>query len=177
MFNSNCWQKGLKFARLFCQDQDQDFFPRAASRPRPWSRGLHLCPVCPLNYILRTKISPWVEGGWGRCDDGSMVAVTVGSSTSLSRLSSCGCCCVGPMSIAAVVLSIIAEYVLSLSSSYAENCVYNHLWHDVRVVEKVKRALNNIHRRCCRLSVSEFHNRIIESVLYPREMRCSVTLV
>jgi len=39
-------------SRLFCQDQDQDFYlqdqdqdfifcPRGASRPRLWSRGLH----------------------------------------------------------------------------------------------------------------------------------------
>jgi len=33
--------------RLISQDQDQDqdlcFCPRGASRPRPWSRGLHHC--------------------------------------------------------------------------------------------------------------------------------------
>jgi len=44
----------LAFCSVFCQDQDQDqdsrfqdqdfhvcFCPRGASRPRPWSRGLH----------------------------------------------------------------------------------------------------------------------------------------
>jgi len=44
-------EKSWKFSRPFCQDQDQDsgsqdplYFtvcPRVASRPRPWSRGLH----------------------------------------------------------------------------------------------------------------------------------------
>jgi len=38
-------KKSWKCSRLFCQDQDQDqdlcFCPRGASRPRPWSRGLH----------------------------------------------------------------------------------------------------------------------------------------
>jgi len=45
-------QKSWKTVRLFLQDQDQDFMiqdqdfhfcPRDASRPRPWSRGLHHC--------------------------------------------------------------------------------------------------------------------------------------
>jgi len=34
----------MKFSRLFCRDQDQDFIffcLRGASRPRPLSRGLH----------------------------------------------------------------------------------------------------------------------------------------
>ena len=38
------------------QDQDFHFCPRGASRPRPWSRGLHHCqipqPIAVAYYIV-----------------------------------------------------------------------------------------------------------------------------
>ena len=37
-----------KCSRPMIQDQDFHFCPRGASRPRPWSRGLHHCLCCTL---------------------------------------------------------------------------------------------------------------------------------
>jgi len=43
------------------QDQDQDFHfcPRDASRPRPWSRGLHHCYRVAMLHRARKRNSPY----------------------------------------------------------------------------------------------------------------------
>jgi len=43
------------------QDQDFHFCPRGASRPRPWSRGLHHCNIDPHKTHKQTHRQDWLQ--------------------------------------------------------------------------------------------------------------------